>query len=92
MSVGSVNRGEWIEGLVVNMCDRLNTIVCIFDPRSPRISAFNIHEWIHDNLRLVEEDTWSVQKVTDLNFSRINKSSTGSIHHCRCGGDIYAHA
>jgi len=92
VSVGSVNRGEWIEGLVVNMCDRLNTIVCIFDPRSPRISAFNIHEWIHDNLRLVEEDTWSVQKVTDLNFSRINKSSTGSIHHCRCGGDIYAHA
>ena len=36
--------------------------------------------------------TWSVQKVSDLNFSRINKSSTGSVHHCRCGGDIYAHA
>jgi len=34
---------------------------------------------------------WSVQKVSDLNFSRINKSSTGSVHHCRCGGDIYAH-
>jgi len=36
--------------------------------------------------------TRSVQKVSDLNFSRINKSSTGSVHHCRCGGDIYAHA
>jgi len=37
-------------------------------------------------------DTWSVKKISDLNFSRINKSSTGSVHHCRCGGDIYAHA
>jgi len=30
--------------------------------------------------------TRSIQKVSDLNFSRINKSSTGSVHHCRCGG------
>jgi hypothetical protein len=36
--------------------------------------------------------TWSVQKVSDLNFSRLNKSSAGSVHHCRCGGDISAHA
>ena len=34
----------------------------------------------------------SVQKVSDLNFSRLNKSSTESVHLCRCGGDIYAHA
>ena len=27
-----------------------------------------------------------------LIFSRINKWSTGSVHHCRCGLDIYAHA
>jgi len=36
--------------------------------------------------------TRSVQKVSDLNFSRLNKASTGSVHHCRCGGDIYARA
>ena len=36
--------------------------------------------------------TRSVQKVSDLNFSRLNKSSTGSVHHSRCGGNIYAHA
>jgi hypothetical protein len=29
---------------------------------------------------------WSVQKVSDLNFSRIKQSSTGSVHHCTCGG------
>ena len=43
------------------MSDRLATFVCIFDPRSPRISAYNIHEWIHDSLRLVEEDIQMIQ-------------------------------
>ena len=43
------------------MSDRLTTLVCIFDPRSPRISAYNIHEWIHDSLRLVEEDLQIIQ-------------------------------
>ena len=52
---------ECLEGLVVNMNDRLNTIVCAFDPRSPRISAFNIHERIHDNMRLAEEDIRAIQ-------------------------------
>jgi len=33
-----------------------------------------------------EKHMWSVQKVSDLNFSRINKSSTVSVHHCICGG------
>ena len=41
--------------VLVNMSDRLNTLACIFDPRSPRISAYNIHEWIHDTLRLAED-------------------------------------
>lgn len=43
------------------MSDRLNTLACIFDPRSPRISAYNIHEWIHDNLRLAEADIRMLQ-------------------------------
>ena len=46
----------------------------------------------HNWTRVSVHCTWSVQKVSDLNFSRINKSSTGSVHHCRCGGDIYARA
>jgi len=37
-------------------------------------------------------NTRAVQKVSDLNFFRLNKSSTGSVLHCGCGGDIYAHA
>ena len=52
---------ECLKGLVVNMNDRLNTIVCAFDPRISRISAFNIHECIHDNMRLAEEDIRAIQ-------------------------------
>ena len=36
------------------MLERHNTIVCTFDPTSPRITAFDIHEWIHDILRIIE--------------------------------------
>jgi len=43
------------------MSDRLTLLVWIFDLRSPRISAYNIHEWIHDSLRLVEEDIQMIQ-------------------------------
>ena len=30
-------------------------------PRSPRITAYHIHEWIHDNLRLDEDDVRMIQ-------------------------------
>jgi len=43
------------------MSDRLNTLVCISDPSSPRISANNIHEWINEALRLMEEDIQVIQ-------------------------------
>jgi hypothetical protein len=43
------------------MGERQNTVVCIFDPKSPRISAYNIHEWIFESLRLEEEDLFMIQ-------------------------------
>jgi hypothetical protein len=43
------------------MGERQNTLVCIFDPKSPRISAYNIHEWIFDSLRLEEDDLFMIQ-------------------------------
>jgi len=36
--------------------ERQNTINCIFDMRSPRITAYNIHEWIYAQMRLKEDD------------------------------------
>jgi len=38
-----------------------NTIVCTFDPTSPRISAFDIHEWIHETLRISEQKVSMIQ-------------------------------
>jgi len=43
------------------MSDRLSTIVCGFDPRSPRINAFHIHERIYENLHIAEENIKMIQ-------------------------------
>jgi len=37
------------------MAERQHTMVCIFDPTSPRISTYEIHEWIHDQLQTSEQ-------------------------------------
>jgi hypothetical protein len=29
-----------------------NTLVCCFDPASPRLTAFDIHEWFHSQLQV----------------------------------------
>jgi len=43
------------------MGERQNTIVCCFDPRSPRINAFHIHEWIYEHLHLQKESIGMIQ-------------------------------
>jgi hypothetical protein len=45
----------------MDMGDRKNTLVCIFDARSPRVSAYNVHEWISAKLRLLEEQISLIQ-------------------------------
>jgi hypothetical protein len=35
--------------------------VCCFDPRSPRISAYDIHEQIHETMLLREQEVAMVQ-------------------------------
>jgi len=47
--------------LTSNMCERQNTIVCTFDLKSPRISAYEIHEWIYAQLRLEDNEVLMVQ-------------------------------
>ena len=43
------------------MTERHNTTVCIFDQRSSKITAFNIHEWIHETLQLEEDEVSMIQ-------------------------------
>ena len=40
---------------------RRNPLVCSFDHQSPRISAFEIHNWIHDVLRAAEHTVTMIQ-------------------------------
>jgi hypothetical protein len=45
----------------MEMGEGQNKIVCIFDMRSPRIAAYNIHEWIYAKLRLQEDEIRMIQ-------------------------------
>jgi len=62
-----------------------SVILLVLDPRKC--------EYLIDySLDFEHAYTRAVQKVSDLNFFRLNKSSMGSVLHCGCGGDINAHA
>jgi hypothetical protein len=41
--------------------ERQNTFVCALDPQSPRISAYEIHEWIYETLCLRETEVNMIQ-------------------------------
>jgi hypothetical protein len=77
------------------MVERHNTVVCTFDTASPHISAFDIHEWLHDVLRLQEHTVRMIQvdgpkrqvyiKLVDkedlLNLLRITNGQAEYKHH-----------
>jgi hypothetical protein len=43
------------------MAERLKTLVCTFDPASPRITAYDIHERIYVTLKLPDSDVHIIQ-------------------------------
>jgi len=43
------------------MAERLITIVCTFDTTSPRVTAYDIHEWIQQVLRITEHTVSMIQ-------------------------------
>ena len=43
------------------MAERRHTMVCIFYPTSPRISAYEIHELIHDQLQASGQSLTMIQ-------------------------------
>ena len=47
--------------MLVHDAERLNTIVCNFDPASPKITAFDIHEWLHNSLRIPEQNVTMIK-------------------------------
>ena len=72
----------------LNMTDRRNTIVCIFDHNSPRVNAYHIHEWIHDTLQLEDELSMIqidgprrrvyIKFVTEMQMQRVLSKTNGA--------------
>jgi hypothetical protein len=50
-----------LERWTFNICERQNTIVSAFDLRSPRISAYEINEWIYAQMCLNDKKVSMVQ-------------------------------
>ena len=74
--------------------ERQDTIVCTFDKTSPRISAFDIHEWIYTKLKLESEDvnTLQVDGPRRQVFIKVNKTSlVDDILHITQGESSYQH-
>ena len=47
------------------MTERQNTVVCSFNPSSPLINAYDIHEWLHAALR-TQESTVRMIQIDDI--------------------------
>ena len=43
------------------MAERKQTIIFMFDLKSPRISAFEIHEWLYEQLHIDENTLTMIQ-------------------------------
>jgi hypothetical protein len=76
------------------MSERRNTLVCCFDPASPRISAFDIHEWIHSQLQVEEHSVLLIQidglrRQVFIKFT--DPSYVHDILHVTHGTTVYKH-
>jgi len=75
--------------------ERRNTLVCCFDPTSPRLTSFEIHEWIHLQLKVLEHTVSMIQidgvrRQVYIKFSDI--SYVHDILSVTNGETIYRHA
>jgi hypothetical protein len=81
------------------MGERQNTLVCAFDQQSPRISAYDIHEWIQDTLCLRESEVVMIhidgpRRHVYIKFSDPSRmqdlltSTNGQAEHGQTNGEI----
>ena len=81
------------------MSERRNTVVRSFDPKSPRISALDIHEWIYEQLHMPENVVTMVQidglrrqvyiKFTDFQYLQdLLHSTTSQSEYKHDNGEI----
>ena len=73
---------------------RKDTIVCSIDKSSPKISAFDIHEWIYTKLHLESEDvnTIQVDEPKRQVFIKVNQTTiVDEIMNLTLGESTYEH-
>jgi hypothetical protein len=81
------------------MAECKQTIVCIFDIHSPRISAFDIYEWIYEQLHVDQETLTMIQIdgiqrhvylkfVEDKYVTEILQASKGQLEYRHATGVI----
>jgi hypothetical protein len=81
------------------MSERRNTLACCFDQTSPRLTAYEIHEWIHSQLQVSEHSVLMIQiegahrqvyiKFTELNFVQdILETTHGETFYKHTTGEI----
>jgi hypothetical protein len=79
--------------------DRQNKIVCVFKLKSSRIAAYEIHEWIHENLRIFPHDILMLQSDIKKRHGYINfrdrrsmqtilLATAGQMHYKLSNGEI----
>jgi hypothetical protein len=71
------------------MEERKDAMVCTFTKESPRVSALDIYEWIHNKLQLQEQDVRLIQidgirrqvyiKVRDTTIENIIDTTNGCV-------------
>jgi hypothetical protein len=78
------------------MSERRNTLLllCCFDPASPRLTAYDIHEWIHSQLQVLEHTVSMIQidgirRQVYIRF--IDLSSVHDILRAINGETVYKH-
>jgi arginyl-tRNA synthetase len=72
------------------MGERQNTVVCSFEPNSPKLPAFDIHEWIFTELKIPERDIITIQIDTINRHVNIKMVNADTVHALldRTGGQV----
>jgi len=74
------------------MAERLNMVVCTFDPASPRLTAYDIHEWLHAELRIQESQVSMIQIdgiKRQVFIKMVDKDSMHAVVRDTCGRAKY---